>query len=122
MEKLSGKTLPEFYRDEIFKPLGMKDAGFFVPEDKWSRFATVYFVEPNGGLSDHGTANVNHRDFAHEPTMASGGGRNGFDSGGLFPVCGDAGAWRRAEWDAATVTGEREADELESPGAESVDR
>ncbi|MBS1803831.1 MAG: beta-lactamase family protein [Acidobacteria bacterium] len=74
VEKLSGKTLPEFYRDEIFKPLGMKDAGFFVPEDKWSRFATVYFVEPNGGLSDHGAANVNRRDFAHEPTMASGGG------------------------------------------------
>ena len=74
VEKLSGKTLPEFYREEIFKPLGMKDAGFFVPEDKWSRFATVYFVEPNGGLSDHGSANVNRRDFAHEPTMASGGG------------------------------------------------
>jgi len=74
VEKLSGKTLPEFYREEIFKPLGMKDAGFFVPEDKWSRFATVYFVEPNGGLSDHGSANVNRRDFAHEPAMASGGG------------------------------------------------
>ena len=74
VEKLSGKTLPEFYRDEIFKPLGMKDAGFFVPEDKWSRFATVYYVEPNGGLSDHGPQTVNRRDFAHEPTMASGGG------------------------------------------------
>jgi CubicO group peptidase (beta-lactamase class C family) len=74
VEKLSGKTLPEFYREEIFKPLGMKDAGFFVPEDKWSRFATVYYVEPNGGLSDHGPQTVSRRDFAHEPTMASGGG------------------------------------------------
>lgn len=74
VEKLSGKTLPEFYREEIFKPLGMKDAGFFVPEEKWSRFATVYYVEPNGGLSDHGPQTVNRRDFAHEPTMASGGG------------------------------------------------
>jgi CubicO group peptidase (beta-lactamase class C family) len=74
VEKLSGKALPEFYREEIFKPLGMKDAGFFVPENQWSRFATVYYVEPNGGLSDHGPQTVNRRDFAHEPTMASGGG------------------------------------------------
>ena len=74
VEKLSGKTLPEFYRDEIFKPLGMKDAGFYVPPDKWQRFATVYWVDQNGGLSDHGPQTVNKRDFAHEPGMASGGG------------------------------------------------
>ena len=74
VEKLSGKTLPEFYRDEIYQPLGMKDAGFYVPEDKWSRFATVYVVEPDGSLSDHGPQNVNRRDFAHQPSLPSGGG------------------------------------------------
>lgn len=74
VEKLSGKTLPEFYRDEIFKPLGMRDAGFYVPPDKWQRFATVYWVEQNGGLSDHGPQTVNKRDFAHEPSLPSGGG------------------------------------------------
>src|SRR5450631_1566725 len=40
VEKLSGQTLPDFMRDHIFVPLGMKDAGFFVPEEKRSRFAT----------------------------------------------------------------------------------
>lgn len=74
VEKLSGKTLPEFDRDEIFQPLGMKDAGFFVPPDKWKRLATVYWVDPNGGLSDHGPETVNRRDFAHEPSLPSGGG------------------------------------------------
>ncbi len=74
VEKLSGKTLPEFDRDEIFKPLGMRDAGFYVPPDKWQRFATVYWVDPNGGLSDHGPQTVNKRDFAHEPSLPSGGG------------------------------------------------
>ncbi len=74
VEKLSGKTLPAFYRDEIFKPLGMKDAGFYVPPDKWQRFATVYWVDDNGGLSDHGPQTVNKRDFAHEPSLPSGGG------------------------------------------------
>jgi CubicO group peptidase (beta-lactamase class C family) len=28
IEKLSGKSLPDFYQEHIFKPLGMKDAGF----------------------------------------------------------------------------------------------
>ena len=74
VEKLSGKTLPDFYRDEIFKPLGMKDAGFYVPEDKWSRFATVYWVDPKGGLSDRGPQTVNRRDFAQQPSLPSGGG------------------------------------------------
>ena len=31
VEKLSGKSLPDFLQDNIFEPLGMKDAGFFVP-------------------------------------------------------------------------------------------
>ncbi|HWA96156.1 MAG TPA: serine hydrolase domain-containing protein [Terracidiphilus sp.] len=74
VEKLSGKTLPQFYRDEIFQPLGMKDAGFYVPEDKWSRFATVYHVQPDGSLSAQGNENVNRRDFARQPTLPSGGG------------------------------------------------
>ncbi|MDE3163228.1 MAG: beta-lactamase family protein [Acidobacteriota bacterium] len=74
VEKLSGKTLPEFDRDEIFKPLGMKDAGFYVPQDKWQRFAKVYWVTDTGGLADHGPQTVNRRDFAHEPSLPSGGG------------------------------------------------
>ncbi len=74
VEKLSGKTLPEFDRNEIFKPLGMKDAGFYVPPDKWQRFATVYWVDQNGALADHGPQTVNKRDFAHEPSLPSGGG------------------------------------------------
>lgn len=74
VEKLSGKLLPDFYRDEIFQPLGMKDAGFYVPQEKWSRFATVYVVQPDGSLSDQGPQNVNRRDYAHQPAMASGGG------------------------------------------------
>ncbi len=74
VEELSGKTLPEFMRENIYAPLDMKDAGFYVPQDKWSRFATVYWVDPKGGLSATGPQTVNRRDFAHEPTLPSGGG------------------------------------------------
>jgi CubicO group peptidase (beta-lactamase class C family) len=42
VQKLSGKSFPDFLRDRIFNPLGMKDTGFLVPADKLSRMATMY--------------------------------------------------------------------------------
>lgn len=73
VEKLSGQSLPDFIRDHIFAPLGMKDAGFFVPEDKRGRFATSYRDDGKGQLevTDAGSPPT---DYAKEPTLASGGG------------------------------------------------
>lgn len=42
VEKLSGKTFPEFLRTRLFEPLGMVDTGFSVPAEKLSRVATIY--------------------------------------------------------------------------------
>src|SRR6516165_11997839 len=42
VEKLSGQTLPDFMRDQIYKPLGMRDAGFYVSSEKRNRFVTLY--------------------------------------------------------------------------------
>src|SRR5580704_14418587 len=42
VEVLSGTTLDKFFEEKIFKPLGMKDTAFFVPEEKWARLATLY--------------------------------------------------------------------------------
>jgi CubicO group peptidase (beta-lactamase class C family) len=44
--RASGMTLPDFLEARIFKPLGMKDSGFFVPADKTARFATNYKTDP----------------------------------------------------------------------------
>ena len=41
VEKLSGQSLPDFLRENIYAPLGMKDAGFYVPAGKRSRFAPL---------------------------------------------------------------------------------
>jgi CubicO group peptidase (beta-lactamase class C family) len=49
IEKLSGKTFPDFLRDRIFTPLGMKDTGFLVPESKLPRVATIYAWDQSGG-------------------------------------------------------------------------
>ncbi len=42
IEVVSGKKYGKFLQEEIFLPLGMKDTGFYVPEDKVWRFATNY--------------------------------------------------------------------------------
>jgi CubicO group peptidase (beta-lactamase class C family) len=45
VEKLSGRPLPDFMRERIFQPLGMKDTAFHVPEQHLGRVATVYGYE-----------------------------------------------------------------------------
>ncbi len=70
VEKLSGQSLPDFDHDHIFAPLGMKDAGFFVPADKRSRFATNYESDTRTDLK----ATNMGGDYAAPPAMASGGG------------------------------------------------
>ena len=74
IEKLSGEKLPEFMRDHIFDPLGMKDAGFFVPVEKRSRFATNYRDDPEKHLVPVASENDPRHDYAAQPTAPSGGG------------------------------------------------
>jgi len=42
IEVISGQNLEEFFSQHIFKPLGMKDTYFNVPQAKAGRLATVY--------------------------------------------------------------------------------
>ena len=42
IEVLSGKTLGEYFRDNILAPLGMEDTFFIVPKEKQHRFVTCY--------------------------------------------------------------------------------
>ena len=42
VEVVSGMSLDAFFSERIFKPLGMKDTHFFIPEAKRERIATVY--------------------------------------------------------------------------------
>ncbi len=73
VEKLSGQPLPDFMRDHIFTPLGMKDAGFFVPEEKRNRFATNYRDDHEGKLVPNATSGA-PADYAKQPALPSGGG------------------------------------------------
>src|SRR5579871_1490703 len=41
VEKISGLTLEDYFRQRIFTPLGMSDTFYFVPKDKEARLVTV---------------------------------------------------------------------------------
>jgi CubicO group peptidase (beta-lactamase class C family) len=78
VEKLSGKPFPDFLRERIFSPLGMKDTGFYVPKDKLDRVATIYQGDAVKGLAPM------PRDpaISEPPGLPSGGG-------GLYSTAGD---------------------------------
>src|ERR1700728_1143421 len=71
VEKLSGQSLPDFTRDQIFVPLEMKDAGFFVPQEKRARFATNYHADAQGQLVSGPPPGSRAMEFATQPTMPS---------------------------------------------------
>ena len=67
IEALTGSTLGEYLKDTVFDPLGMTDTGFFVPEEKQGRIATLYHIHE--GLAPE------KREYPREkPVFESGGG------------------------------------------------
>lgn len=70
IEAVSGKKLSNFMEERIFKPLGMNDTAFYVPQEKQNRLAKVYraggelFTSCNLGIQDK---------MNHEPAFESGG-------------------------------------------------
>jgi CubicO group peptidase (beta-lactamase class C family) len=72
IEKLSGKTLGEFFEERIFAPLGMVDTGFYVPEEKRDRFGKVYAKGEDGKLVEAVSDQLST--YLDPPTLPSGGG------------------------------------------------
>jgi CubicO group peptidase (beta-lactamase class C family) len=72
VEVVSGKPLDQFFQERIFGPLDMKDTGFFVPDEKLSRFTACYGPGEKGGLKvSDAPANSKYR---KSPKLLSGGG------------------------------------------------
>ena len=51
IEAASGQRLGDFMAERIFKPLGMKDTAFHVPEAKAGRLAVSFDKDPATGLA-----------------------------------------------------------------------
>ena len=50
IEVIGGCSLDEYLEENIFKPLGMEDTGFFVTEDKVDRFTSNYILGSDRSL------------------------------------------------------------------------
>jgi len=81
IERLTGRSLPDFMRERIFRPLGMTDTDFYVPADKASRLATLYRWSKSRGLTVVDQPMLG-RDPSRIPAIPSGGG-------GLFSTAWD---------------------------------
>ncbi|MGI9233796.1 MAG: serine hydrolase domain-containing protein [Woeseiaceae bacterium] len=53
IEVVSGKSLDQYFADEIFQPLGMTDTYFYLPESKADRLVTLYNDLDGVGLVEH---------------------------------------------------------------------
>ena len=67
IEVLTGKSLGEYLKENVFDPLGMTDTEFFVPADKLNRIATLYNINEGMKPSDRGAP-------TSKPEFESGGG------------------------------------------------
>lgn len=117
VEKVSGMTFGEFLEKRLFKPLGMKDTAFFVPESKKNRMAAAYIFhspeeivegEKKAASGNYGKGQEVTEDPARkEPWLErytgnnlgirNDGGENPFESGGagLFSTVDDYMAFAR---------------------------
>jgi CubicO group peptidase (beta-lactamase class C family) len=70
--RLEGKTLDQVFADRIFKPLGMGDTFFAVPDSKIDRLTDCYTFVPGKGkvMYDRGAESA----WSRMPKLLSGGG------------------------------------------------
>ncbi|MDC3011902.1 MAG: serine hydrolase domain-containing protein [Pseudomonadota bacterium] len=53
IEVISGKSIEDYFQENIFDPLGMEDTGFFVKEENLKNLAACYFRDENKKLHVH---------------------------------------------------------------------
>ena len=84
VEKLSGQSLDVYFDEHIFKPLGMVDTGFWVPESKANRVVAVHSYGADGKIMTSAESRV----VTSKPSFLAG-------SGGLLSTAKDY--WRFAQ-------------------------
>ncbi len=82
VEVVSGKTLDEFFRERIFKPLKMVDTHFYLPKSKLGRFCAQYEPDENKKIKLADAPNTESR-FVKEPHVYHAG------AGGLVSTATD---------------------------------
>ena len=111
IEVISGKSLDQFFAEEIFAPLGMHDSHFYLPEDKADRLVTLYADIGDGGLI---VSQGNESDiFLDSPQYPIAGAQSYFSGGaGLSSTAHDYGRFLQmllndGELDGARILGRK---------------
>ncbi len=74
IEKASGMRFGDFLEENLFEPLGMKDTGFWVPEEKRARLANAYETVGRGQMIPYTGDNlIVSNAMAASPAFESGG-------------------------------------------------
>lgn len=71
VEVISGTPFERFLEERIFKPLGMVDTAFYVPEAKWNRFVTADVPLKDGTVER--APDESQQAFKKRPAAALGG-------------------------------------------------
>lgn len=74
IELASGRQLDEFFKEEIFEPLGMVDTDFYCPAEKWNRMAKCYEHTPGMGFKRSLQPTRNELWMEKPINLAGGGG------------------------------------------------
>jgi len=83
VEVVSGMPLDRFFQERIFKPLGMKDTGYYFSDEKAARFATAYTYYPDKGLQPIADGQVvQEGQFSYSADYPYRGPRTYFSGGG----------------------------------------
>ena len=78
VESISGATLEDYFQERIFKPLGMTDTSYILPETKFERLVSNHRRDANGA----GELKQDQRRQPNRPTSFNGGG-------GLYSTAAD---------------------------------
>jgi CubicO group peptidase (beta-lactamase class C family) len=81
VEKASGERFDRYLENHMFKPLGMRDTGFWVPDEKKDRLSLLYNTDSSGKLI--AVPPFNNRDPKPDGSGVQSGG------GGLYSTSGD---------------------------------
>lgn len=83
VEVVSGMPFDKFLQERIFKPLGMKDTGYYFSDEKAARFATAYTYYKDKGLQPIADGQViKEGQFSYSADYPYRGPRTYFSGGG----------------------------------------
>lgn len=102
IEEITGMTLEAFLTDRIFKPAGMVDTHFYLPESKANRLAVVYTTSDGALVRAPDTSNMSGQGaYLNGPRTSYSGGA------GLLSTANDYAAFLQMILNGGSINGNR---------------